>query len=116
MSSNFLSVNPFKTEFLIFGLPQQLSKLNYPTIYLSNNIILSPVDSARNIGVIFEKNVTFSQHMPLSAVSKSCFRNIRDLRCIRNTNDQTIACTFDTSLIHSKIDYCTSLLLNLPAT
>jgi len=28
MSSNFLSLNPSKTEFLIFGLPQQLSKLN----------------------------------------------------------------------------------------
>jgi len=36
MSSNFLSLNPSKTEFLIFGLPQQLSKLNNPTIHLPN--------------------------------------------------------------------------------
>jgi len=55
MSSNFLSLNPSKTEFLIFGLPQQLSKLNNPTIHLPNNVILSPVDSARNLGVIFDK-------------------------------------------------------------
>jgi len=34
MSSNFLSLNPSKTEFLIFALPQQLSKLNNPTIHL----------------------------------------------------------------------------------
>jgi len=33
MSSNFLSLNPSKTKFLIFGLPQ-LSKLNNPTIHV----------------------------------------------------------------------------------
>jgi len=55
MSSNCLSLNPYKTEFLIFGLPQQLSKLNNPTIRLSNNVIILPVDSVRNLGVIFDK-------------------------------------------------------------
>jgi len=34
MSSNFLSLNPSKTEFIVFGLPQQLSKLKTPTIHL----------------------------------------------------------------------------------
>jgi len=78
------------------------------------NVILSPVDSARNLGVIFDEIVSFVQH--ISAISKSCFHNIRDLRQIRNTIDQTIACTITTSIVHSKIDYCNSLLLNLPAT
>jgi len=104
---------PSKTEFLIFGLPQQLSKLNNPTIYLPNNVILSPIDSARNLGVIFDKNLLFAQH--ISSISKSCFLNIRDLDD-RNTIDQAIACIIATSLIHSEIDYCNSLLLNLPAT
>ena len=48
MSSNFLSLNPSKTEFLIIGLPQQLSKLRSPTIHLPNDVTLTPVDSARN--------------------------------------------------------------------
>jgi len=52
MYSNFLSLNPFQTEFLIFGLPQQLSKLNIPTIHLPNNFILLSVDSAHNLGVM----------------------------------------------------------------
>jgi len=114
MSSNFLSLNLSETEFLIFGLPQQLSKLNNPTIYLPNNVILSPVDSARNLGVIFDKNLSFAQH--ISSISKSCFLNIRDQRRSHNTIDQTIACTIANYLIHSKIDYCNSFLLNLPAT
>ena len=55
-----------------------------------------------------------------SSVYKSCFLTIRDLRRIRNTLDYTIAQTIDTSLIHSKVDYCntfncfsTCLALNL---
>ena len=114
MSSIFLSLNPSKTEFLLVGLPQQLSKLSNPIIHLPNNVTLSPVYSARNLGVIFDSNLTFSQH--ISTVSKSCFYHIRDLTRIRNTIDHTTACTIATSLIHSKLDYCNSLLLNLPST
>ena len=82
MSANFLSLNPSKTEFLIIGLPQQLSKLRSPTIHLRlpNDVTLTPVDSALNLGVIFDNNLTFSQH--ISAISKSCFHDIRDLRRI----------------------------------
>jgi len=58
--------------------------------------------SVRTLSVIFDKNLSFAQHT--SSISKSCFLNIRDLRRIRNTIDQTTACTIATSLIHSKID------------
>jgi len=116
MSSNFLSLslNPSKTAFLIFGLPQQLFKLDELTFHLPNHVLLSPVDSACNLGVIFDRNLTLAQH--ISAVFKSCFHNICDRRRIRNTIGQTTACTIDTSLIHSKMDYCNSLLINLHAT
>jgi len=68
MSSNFVSLNPSNTDFLIFGLPQQLSKFNNPTVDLG-------------------------------------LYNFPDLRHIRNTIDQTTACTIAASLIRSKIDY-----------
>jgi len=76
--------------------------------------MLSPVDSACSPGVSFDKNVSFAKHF--SAVSKSCFHNIRDLRRVSNTFDQTAACTIAASLIYSKIDNCNSFLLNLYAT
>jgi len=72
------------------------------------------VDSARNLGVIFDNNLSFAQN--ISSISKSCFLNIRDLSRFRNTIDQTTACTIATSLIHSKIDNYYSLLFSLPAT
>ena len=50
----------------------------------------------------------------ISSVSKSCFLSVRDLRRIRSTLDYTTAQTIATSLIHSKVDYCNSLFLNLP--
>ena len=56
MSAHFLTLNPFKTEFLIIGLPQQLSKLSFPTISQPNNVTLSSVDSARNVGVNLDRN------------------------------------------------------------
>jgi len=49
----------------------------------------------------------------ISSISKSCFLNIRDLRRIRNTIDQTTACTIATSLIHSKIDYYVTLFYSI---
>ena len=69
------------------------------------------VSSARNLGIIFDSNLSFSDH--ISYISKSCFSHIRDLRRIRNTLDHKTACTIATSLIHSKLDYCNSLYLNI---
>ena len=90
------------------------SHCHFAIIHLPNNVTLSPVYSARNLGVLFDSNLTFSQQ--ISAVSKSCFYHIRDLRRIWNTINHTTACTIAISLIHSKLDYCNSLLLNLPST
>ena len=95
----FLSISLGLVEFLLVGLHQQLSKLSNPIIHLRNNVTLSPVYSARNLGVIFDSNLTFSQH--ISAVSKSSFLHIRDLSRIRNTIDHTTACTIATALVHS---------------
>jgi hypothetical protein len=112
MSANLLSLNQSKTEFLLIGLPQQTSKISEPTLIMPANVTITPVQSARNLGVIFDSSLTMSDH--ISAVSKSCFLAIRDLRRIRSTLDYTTAQTIATSLIHSKVDYCNSLFLNLP--
>jgi len=41
-------------------LLKQLSKLINPTIQLPNNVILSYVDSTRNLGVIFDTTIILS--------------------------------------------------------
>jgi len=69
MSANFTYLNPSKTEFFIFGLPQQLFKLNNLFTQQCLNVTLSPVHSARNLGVIFDKNLLFAQQ--ISAASRT---------------------------------------------
>src|SRR5664279_3771005 len=114
MSCNLLSLNQSKTEFLLIGLPQQLSKLSNPLLAMPSNVSITPTSTARNLGVIFDSTLSMSEH--ISAISKSCFCHICDLRRIRSTLDLTTAKTIATSLIHSRLDYCNSLFLNLPST
>jgi exonuclease III len=113
MSANLLSLNPNKTEFLVIGTQQQLSKLSNPALVIDPNTIITPVTSARNLGVLFDNHLSFNEQ--ISALSQSCFYHIRDLRRIRDTLDFTTATTIATSLVHSKLDYCNSLYYNLPA-
>ena len=112
MTSNLLSLNQSKTEFLVIGLPTQLSKLSNPCLSMPSNLSIIPTNAARNLGVIFDSTLSMTNH--ISAVSKACFSSIRDIRRIRNTLDSSTAKTIATSLIHSKLDYCNSLFLNLP--
>ena len=112
MSANFLSLNPSKTEFLLLGNNSQLAKVNNIILSMPNNVTIHPVTSARNLGIIFDSKLSFSEH--ISSLSKSCFCHIRNLRKIRSSIDLPTATTIAVSLIHSKLDYCNSLFLNLP--
>jgi len=81
MSANLLSLNQFKTEFLLIGLPTQLSKISDPSLLteltdvvwsserlciygfmalISSNVTITPVQSARNLGVIFDSTLSMS--------------------------------------------------------
>jgi hypothetical protein len=70
------------------------------------------VESARNLGIIFDSNLSFDKH--ISNLSKTCYYHIRDLRRIPTTLDFDTARTIATALVNSKLDYCNSLYYNLP--
>ena len=106
MTSNLLILNSSITEFLFIRLKQQFAKLQ--------NISLNTTHSARNLGFIFDENLTFSDQ--ISSLSRSCYYHIRQLRCIRPYLDFKTANTIATSIVHSKLDYCNSLYFNLPKT
>ena len=112
-SANRLVVNPSKTEYLLIGTAQQRSKITNSSISFKD-VSLRPTDSARNLGVIFDSNLDFKGH--ISSVCRSSFFQIRQLRQIRPSLDRNSAIVLANSLVHSKIDYCNSLLNGLPNT
>jgi len=113
MSANLLSLNPSKTEFLIFGNSIQLAKLTNPVLHIDNATVIQPTVTARNLGILFDNHLSFDNQ--ISSVCRSCNWHIHDLWRIRSTLDLNTTKTIATSIVHSKLDYCNSLYLNLPA-
>ena len=78
MTSNKLSVNPNKTEYLLSNQNNINPLVN--TINLDCNII-SPSDFAKTLGVIFQTDEFIDKHV--SSIVKSCFFQLRDFQCTR---------------------------------
>jgi Reverse transcriptase (RNA-dependent DNA polymerase) len=114
MSANLLTLNPSKTEFLLVGLLKQLSKIENPFVSMTVGVLSSYHPSHLLIIWVFYLILTcLSIH--ISSIIKSCLFHVRDLRRLRPILDQTTARNIATTLIHSKLDNCNSLFLNLPA-
>ena len=102
------SLNQSKTEFLLIGLPKQLSDA---ALLMPSNVTITPSDLARNIGVITQLVTHHFGH--ISSESKSYFLSILvtfDESEILSNTAKTIA----TSFIHSlQLSFSTFLALNL---
>ena len=111
MHDNFLKLNPEKTEFILIGTKYQREKFShlFPVDILGNSTL--PADKVRNLGVIFDKNFSFSSH--ISNICKSCFYHIRDLRRIRRYLTRSVATTLANALVSSRLDYCNSLFYGI---
>jgi len=93
MSANLLTLNTSKAEFLLIELKQQLDK--------TNSCSLDTVHSTHNLGSFLMNILLLSDQ--ISALSKSCYSHIRQLRCIRPYLD--LKTVIHTSVVHSKLDY-----------
>ena len=60
----------------------------------------------------FDPDLSYEDH--ISSVCQSSYHQIRQLRQIRHVLDRNSAILLANSLVSSKLDYCNSLLYNLP--
>ena len=113
LSSNFLSLNPSKTVLLLVGTAQQRAKVASSLVSFADCSIPFS-SSARNLGVLFDPDLSLSKH--ISSVCSRSFHYIRLLRQVRPSLDLKSATLVANSLVFSHLDYCNSLLYNLPET
>ncbi|KAK3538429.1 hypothetical protein QTP86_001770 [Hemibagrus guttatus] len=104
-----LKLNPSKTELLI--IPGDPSPAQDLAISLSNSMI-SPLATARNLGVTMDNQLSFSSHVTnVTRSSRFLLYNIRRIRPFLSTQATQVLVQ---SLVISRLDYCNSLLAGLP--
>ena len=113
LSKNFLKLNPKKSEVLLIGKVNVVSQCKN----ISNKIKLCNEEihfsnSSKNLGVIFDEQLSFKDH--INSTAKSCLITLRNLSTIRNHFTQKAFEILINSLVTSKLDYCNSLYADLP--
>ena len=113
MNQNFLKLNDSKTEFMILGSKQQITKVNIQHVRVGESYI-EPATNVRNLGVMFDSNLTMDCHV--TAVSKSAFCSIRNIGRMRKHLTRDAAETIIHAFVTSRIDSSNSLLYGITNT
>ena len=111
MFSMKLKLNSDKTEFILIGTRQQLTKINIPHISVGDTEI-RPSSVVRNLGSWFDNTLSMEVHV--SNICKSSFYYLYNLRRIRKYLSPQSASILVHAFITSRLDYCNSLLYGMP--
>ena len=112
MSHNFLLLNSDKTEVIVFG-PKNLRDMMSNHIVTLDGISLASSTTARNLGVIFDQDLSFNSH--IKQISRTAFFHLRNIAKIRSILSQSDAEKLVHAFVTSRLDYCNSLLSGCPS-
>ncbi|KAL0170982.1 hypothetical protein M9458_035578 [Cirrhinus mrigala] len=110
MKEHHLQLNLAKTELLIFPATPTLQ--HDFTINLGT-LTITPSSSARNLGVIFDDQLTFKDHIAKTA--RSCRFALHNIRKIRPFLTEQATQLLVQALVISRLDYCNAFLAGLPS-
>ncbi len=110
MKEHQLQLNLAKTELLV--VPATPTLQHDFSIQLGTSII-TPSTSVRNLGVIFDDQLTFKEHIAKTA--RSCRFALHNIRKIRPFLTEHAAQLLVQALVVSRLDYCNALLAGLPS-
>ena len=111
---NQLLINPEKTKFLMVGTQQLLRRLpNEISIsFLGKEI--TPVSSAKDLGIILDNNLTYDQH--IHQLTSSCMTKLCQINRVKNSFERDTLCTIISPLALSKLFYCSTVWSSTTAT
>ena len=111
MLINQLKINDNKTEIVIIGSRQQLSKL--PDIHIKiGSINVQPIDTVTNLGVTLDSKMTMNNH--INRVCRNANYQLIKIRQLRQYLTKHSTETIVHAFITSTLDYCNSIYYNLP--
>ncbi len=107
MTSNFLLLNSEKTEVLITGPKTCMYKLKHCLIL--DGCSVNSLSSIRNLGVLFDSNLSFETHV--SSIIKSKFFHLEHIYKLRPMLSMSNAETLIHAFMTSRLDYCNAFLV-----
>ena len=107
MTRNFLMLNTDKTEVIVLGPEHLRNKLTNDVATL-NGIALASSSSVKNLGVVFDQDMSFISH--IKQTSRSAYFHLRNIAKIRHILSQNDAEKLVHAFVTSRLDYCNSLL------
>ena len=113
MSVNMLKLNDEKTEVLFITSSFYQKSLRSCSLLVDQTPV-SPSKSARNIGVVFDDKMQMNSH--INSICKTAHFHLRKIGTIRKYLTQDACATLVHSVISSRLDYCNSLLAELPSS
>ena len=111
MLSNRLLINDSKTEFIIIGSKQQMSKININEITVGESTI-EPVEAVQSLGMWFDSHMSMDIH--IGKVCSKAFRSLYNIRQIRKFLSEDTTKILVHAFVTSHLDYCNSLFYGLP--
>ena len=112
MLTDKLKLNDDKTEFMLIGTKQQLSKINIDSLTVGS-IDVAPGTVARNLATWFDSNLNLQEQ--IQNTCKSGFFHLYNIRRIRKYLSQESARTLVHAFIIGRINHCNSHLFGLPS-
>ena len=104
-------MNDEKTEFIVFGSRQSLSKCNVSEIVVGDCVV-GRSSSVKLLGLEMDENLNFKQHVATKA--RAAALSMFNLRKLRRHLDKHNCLKLANALFFSHMDYANSLFINLP--
>ena len=111
-NNNYLKFNKIKTECIIFHTKRLIPPpLSHIKIANSNIKIQTEITT---LGIILDNNLTLNNQ--ISSIVKQCNNKLYQLNQIKHLLNQSSIKIITSAYIISKLDYCNSLLTDIPNT